>query len=179
MAALGARVRMLVRGGGLLAGHEPFAGQHVTEALERAGVRVDLRAEVTDRSRKRAADTGLGRIHGGEITIRTNSPDGASMFEADEILVATGRQPRLDGLGLESLGLTSEDIAAGRLPDWLCAVGDASVEAPLTHWGQYRARVLGAQIRARALGEEAEEIQEYVPAPRSSTAIRSRLGGTD
>lgn len=76
MAALGTRVRMLVRGGGLLAGHEPFAGQHVTEALERAGVRADLRAEVTDRSRQGPEDTGLGRIQSEEVTIRTNSPGG-------------------------------------------------------------------------------------------------------
>lgn len=166
MAALGTRVQMLVRGGGLLAGHEPFASQHVTEALERAGVSVNLRTEVTGCSRKRAEDTGLGRIHGEEVTIHTNGPDGESTFKADEILVATGRHPRLDDLGLESLGLTSNDITAGTMPEWLFAIGDASGEVPLTHWGKYRARVIGAQIRARALGEEAEKIPENVPVPQ-------------
>ncbi|SMX89797.1 dihydrolipoyl dehydrogenase family protein [Brevibacterium antiquum] len=166
MAALGTRVRMLVRGGGLLAGHEPFAGHHVTEALDRAGVRIDLRTEVTDCSRQSGEDTGLGRIHGGEVTIQTNGPDGESAFEADEILVATGRKPRLDDLGLESLGLTSNDITAGTMPEWLYAIGDASGEAPVTHWGKYRARVVGAQIRSRALGEDAEEIPGNVPVPQ-------------
>lgn len=166
MAALGAQVRMLVRGDSLLAGHEPFAGQHVAEALERAGVSVDLSTEVTDCSRQRAEDKGLGRIHGGEVTIQANSPDGASTFEADEILVATGRKPRLGDLGLESLGLTGKDITVGTMPEWLYAVGDASGEVPLTHWGKYRARVIGAQIRARALDEEAEAIPENVPVPQ-------------
>lgn len=52
------------------------------------------------------------------------------------------------------------------MPEWLYAVGDASGEVPLTHWGKYRARVIGAQIRARALDEEAEAIPENVPVPQ-------------
>ena len=36
--------------------------------------------------------------------------------------------------------LSSDDVLAGCLPDWLYAVSDASGEAQLTHMGKYRAR---------------------------------------
>ena len=166
MAALGTQVRMLVRGDSLLSGQEPFAGQHVAKALEKAGVEVDLETTVEACYRPGAKDTGLGRIHGGQVTVQTVGPKGEATFTVDEILVATGRKPRLNDLGLECVGLTGDDISAGRLPDWLHAVGDASGEAPLTHWGKYRARVLGAQIRARAIGEEFETAPEDVPVPQ-------------
>ena len=166
MAALGTRVRMLVRGQGLLSGQEPFAGEHVTKALESAGVIVDRETKVEACYRPGAEDTGLGQIHGGQVTVQTFGPNGESTVTADEILVATGREPRLNELGLESVGLADEDIAAGRLPDWLYALGDASSEAPLTHWGKYRARVIGAQIRARATGEKSESVPENPPVPQ-------------
>ncbi|MGO1261999.1 MAG: dihydrolipoyl dehydrogenase family protein [Brevibacterium aurantiacum] len=166
MAALGANVRMLVRGDGLLSGQEPFAGQHLAQALEKAGVIIDRETKVEACYRPSAKDTELGRIHGGQVTVQTIGPDGESTVTADEILVATGRQPRLNDLGLESVGLTDEDITAGRLPEWLYAVGDASGDAPLTHWGKYQARVHGAQIRASATGEEPESIPANVPVPQ-------------
>lgn len=143
MAALGATVRMLVRGPSLLAKNEPFAGDLVRKALERAGVEVVLGAEITSASRVDARDTGLGRIHGGEVTVSTS---GSGTFTADEVLVATGRRPRLDDVGLDALGLTPDDALAGRTPDWLHAIGDAGGGAPLTHMGKYEARVLGAQL---------------------------------
>lgn len=166
MAALGANVRMLVRGEGLLAGQEPFAGQHAAQALENAGVTINLETNVEACYRPSAEDTGLGRIHGGQVTVQTLGPDGEATFTADEILVAAGREPRLNDLGLENVDLTVDDVTAGQLPDWLYAVGDASGEAPLTHWGKYRARVLGAEIRARATGEESESVPENVPVPQ-------------
>lgn len=166
MAALGTRVRMLVRGQGLLSGQEPFAGQHVAKALGGAGVIIDRETKVEACYRPGAEDTGLGQIHGGPVTVQTLGPAGESTVTADEILVATGREPRLNELGLESVGLADADIAAGRLPDWLFAVGDASGEAPLTHWGKYRARLIGAQIRARAAGDEPESVPEDVPVPQ-------------
>lgn len=166
MAELGARVRLLVRGETLLSGQEPFAARHVATALEDAGVRIDLETTVEASFRPDAKDTGLGRIHGGQVTVETVGPGGESTATVDEILVATGRKPRLADLGLESVAVSADDVAADRLPDWLYVVGDASGEAPLTHWGKYRARALGAQIRARATGEESEPAPENVPVPQ-------------
>lgn len=174
MAALGSEVTVIVRGEGLLGAEEPFAGVHVREALEAAGVTVLTGTTVASARRERAEATGLGRVHGGEVTLELSGGDAAGearTLTAAEVLVATGRRPRLDHLGLEALGLTPQDVTSGGLPSWLGAVGDASGEAPLTHWGKYRARVLGAAIRAEALrgsgqADETEPVPEEVPVPQ-------------
>lgn len=143
MAALGSQVRMLVRGPALLEKNEPFAGDIVRSALEKAGIAVVLGADVTSAVREHADDTGLGRIHGGEVTVTTSA---SGTFTADEVLVATGRRPNLTDVGLDALGLSADDVRSGNLPEWLHAVGDAGPGAPLTHMGKYEARVLGSKL---------------------------------
>ena len=158
--ALGAEVTMLVRGERLLTTVEPFAAQLVLDGLRARGVEVLLGASVTACTREAASDTGVGRIHGGPVTVTVDGRD----VVADEILVATGRRPRLDDLGLDAVGLTTKDVSAGGLPEWLLAVGDASGEAPLTHWGKYRARVLGEQLAERAQAAEQAQAAERAQA---------------
>ena len=159
LAALGSRVTLLVRGTSLLSGHEPFAGDLVQAALENAGVDVQLRTEVREATREDARDTGLGRVHGGPVRLRTTRGE----LEVDEVLVATGRTPRLTNLGLESAGVTAQDVRAGNLPDWLHAVGDARGESLLTHMGKYEARVLGARLA----GTQESEPPAVVPVPQA------------
>lgn len=161
LSGLGARVTMLVRGDRLLSGQEPFAGEAVRAGLEAAGVDVRLGATVRSATRSDPRDTGLGRVHGGAVTLVTD--DGEVV--ADEVLVATGRRPRLDDVGLDAVGLTPDDVTGGRLPDWLVAVGDASGEAPLTHWGKYRARVVGDRIADLAAGRTPGEVPD-APVPQ-------------
>ncbi len=144
MAALGSRVTILLRGDRLLAGQEPFVGEEIATALRAKGVDVRLSTSATGCRRPDARDTGIGRVHGGPVAVETPEGD----VEADEVLVATGRRPRLGDLGLDAVGLTEDDVLEGRLPGWLHAIGDAGGEPPLTHWGKYRARVVGAEIAA-------------------------------
>lgn len=162
MAALGSEVTMLVRGETLLAGQEPFAGAVVAQALQAKGVDVRLSTSATGCRRPDARDTGVGRVHGGPVTVVTDDGE----VEADEVLVATGRRPRLGDVGLDAVGLTPDDVLEGRLPEWLHAVGDASGEAPLTHWGKYRARVLGDAIAAAATGRGPLPVPDGAPVPQ-------------
>jgi dihydrolipoamide dehydrogenase len=80
-------------------------------------------------------------------------------IEADEILFATGRAPRTDDIGLETIGLDPgswlpvDDSLRVTGHDWLYAVGDVNHRALLTHQGKYQARIAGAAIAARASGE--------------------------
>src|SRR5690625_3709598 len=186
MAALGSTVTMLVRGDRLLSGHEPFAGQHVREALEAAGVTIRFGTEAVSASRAdggeasradaaddsaRADDGDVGRLHGGPVTVTVQSADGQQELSGDELLAATGRTPRLEGVGLETVGLTADDVTSGSRPTWLHAVGDASGETPLTHWGKYRARVIGERLRSEALGQE--------PEPTVGTAVAPQVVFTD
>lgn len=165
MRALGSEVTLAVRGDALLPGNEPFAGEAVAEGLEGAGVKILYGFDAADAERDDREGTdpsATGRRHGGEVRVR--AADGREVT-ADELLVATGRTPALSNIGLESIGLTPKDVLAaagdaGGLPEWLHAVGDASGEAKLTHWGNYRARVLGARIA----GQPSREVAQ-VPVP--------------
>ncbi|MFK0115621.1 dihydrolipoyl dehydrogenase family protein [Streptomyces sp. NPDC090994] len=144
--ALGARVTVLVRGGGLLERMEPFAGELVAEALTEAGA--DLRTGTSVKS--------VSRENGTVVAVT----DDGDRIEADEILFATGRAPRTDDLGLETVGLEpgswleTDDSLRVTGHDWLYAVGDVNHRALLTHQGKYQARIAGAAIAARASGGE-------------------------
>ncbi|HWM35600.1 MAG TPA: NAD(P)/FAD-dependent oxidoreductase [Streptomyces sp.] len=146
--ALGSEVTMLVRGERLLPRMEPFAGELIAEALTAAGATVRTGVSVEELSRP-SPD--------GPVTLSLS--DGGRL-ETDEVLFATGRAPRTDDLGLETVGcepgswLSVDDSCrvSGVHGGWLYAVGDANGRALLTHQGKYQARVAGSAIGARAAG---------------------------
>ncbi|MER6356099.1 NAD(P)/FAD-dependent oxidoreductase [Streptomyces sp. NPDC001634] len=140
--ALGSQVTLLVRGKGLLSRMEPFAGELVAEALTEAGA--DVRFGTSVESVRREGDT---------LVVVTDAGD---RLEADEILFATGRAPRTDDIGLDTVGLepgswlSVDDSLRVTDSEWLYAVGDVNRRALLTHQGKYQARIAGAAIAARA-----------------------------
>ncbi|MFJ5997325.1 dihydrolipoyl dehydrogenase family protein [Streptomyces sp. NPDC092370] len=143
--ALGSKVTLLVRGKGLLPRMEPFAGELIAEALTEAGADVRTGTSVESVTREN-----------GTVVAVTGTGD---RIEADEILFATGRAPRTDDIGLETIGLdpgswlSVDDSLRVTGHDWLYAVGDVNHRALLTHQGKYQARIAGAAIAARATGE--------------------------
>ncbi|MGW0495924.1 dihydrolipoyl dehydrogenase family protein [Streptomyces sp. NPDC003007] len=143
--ALGSKVTLLVRGKGLLPRMEPFAGELIAEALTEAGTDVRTGTSVESVTREN-----------GTVVAITSTGD---RIEADEILFATGRAPRTDDIGLETIGLDPgswlpvDDSLRVTGHDWLYAVGDVNHRALLTHQGKYQARIAGAAIAARASGE--------------------------
>ena len=162
MTALGSTVTLVVRGPRLLGRTESFAGEAVLAGLRERGITVHLGTAVTDVRRAGPAPTGVGRIHGGTVSLTTSAGD----LEADEVLLAIGRVPRLDDIGLDSVDLSPDDVTGGRLPAWLYAVGDASGGPPLTHWGKHQARVVGARIAAAGAGGVAYEPGRAAPVPQ-------------
>ncbi|MFD3504007.1 dihydrolipoyl dehydrogenase family protein [Streptomyces sp. NPDC058678] len=142
--ALGSQVTLLVRGKGLLNRMEPFAGELVAEALVEAGADVRTGTSVESVTREN-----------GTVVVVT---DGGDRIEADEILFATGRAPRTDDIGLDTVGLEPgswlevDDSLRVTGSQWLYAVGDVNHRALLTHQGKYQARIAGAAIAARASG---------------------------
>ncbi|MBF6350411.1 NAD(P)/FAD-dependent oxidoreductase [Nocardia flavorosea] len=156
---LGAEVTVLVRGNRLLTGTEPFAGERVAEALTARGVDIRFGTSPQRVRRPAAAYHGEGRTRGGPVTVHAEGPDGATTVLADEIVVATGRTPNSDDLGLDTVGLApgyvevDDQLTVTGVPgDWLYAVGDINHRAALTHMGKYQARVCGDVIAARAEG---------------------------
>jgi dihydrolipoamide dehydrogenase len=153
-AALGSKVTIVEMTDGLLGRTEPFAGKAVEEALERDGVEVLLGTKAESVSR-------LGPT--GEVTLELS---GGQSITADELLVAVGRTPATQGLGVEEVGGRLDDAGyvsvnermevkglAGDAP-WLYAVGDVNGIALLTHMGKYQARACGELIGARAAGRQ-------------------------
>jgi dihydrolipoamide dehydrogenase len=77
--------------------------------------------------------------------------DGGAVLRGDRLLVATGRRPRVEGIGLETVGVEAnphgirvdEYLRAG---ERLWAIGDVNGIWPLTHVGEYEGDVVAANI---------------------------------
>ncbi|GAA1152831.1 dihydrolipoyl dehydrogenase family protein [Nesterenkonia lutea] len=147
-AALGSQVTLLARSG-LLGGMEPFAGELVGRALQDQGVTLRLNT-----SPERVSRTADG------VRIETSAGDAVL---TQEVLAATGRSPRTDDLGLETIGLEpgtwidTDDTMLVHGFDWLYAVGDVTHRVLLTHQGKYQARAAGDVIVARAKGAPVQD----------------------
>lgn len=98
-----------------------------------------------------------GRVTRGTHGVTVETEEGRTI-EAAQVLVAMGRKPRTNHLGLATVGLRDgeyldvDDTMRVRGVDWLYAAGDVINRAQLTHQGKYQARVTGDVITARATG---------------------------
>lgn len=136
-ARFGASVALIEGADRVLPGEDPRVSASITAALEKSGV--ELHTGVTAR-----------RVHGGEHEQRVELSDGAEL-RGSELLVATGRLPNSDGLGLESLpvklarGAVEVDARLRAAPG-IYAIGDVNAVNMTTHVGKYQARVAAAEI---------------------------------
>lgn len=148
-ASFGTDVTVVARSG-LLRGVEPFAGEAVAKALTDAGAAVRTGVEVERVRREGDGEVVLSLSDGSEV-------------RAAEVLVATGRVPRTEDLGLETVGiepgswLDVDDTLRVRGVDWLYAVGDVNHRALLTHQGKYQGRIAGDVIAARVRAAEIDD----------------------
>jgi len=90
-------------------------------------------------------------------------PDG-SQLRGDRLLVATGRRPRVEELGLETVGIEPgkrgiEVDARMSAGDGVWAIGDVTGIWPLTYVGKYQGRIAASNI----LGNRAEANYDAVP----------------
>src|SRR5262249_49298294 len=139
---------VVVAGERLVRKTDPFAGDLVAKSFQRAGIDVRLGRFVTNVERP---------VPAGPVTVHT---DDGSRVEADEILVGTGREPVVRGIGLETIDVevdgpigVDSSMRATAVPDgWLYAIGDVNGRNQLTHMGKYQARICGDVIAARAKG---------------------------
>ena len=145
----GAKVS-IVEGNRLLAREGRDAGEAIGQQLKSEGIELHVGVHAQ-----------LVTEENGGVTVRLD--DGATI-SAEKILVATGRRPRVKGVGLETLGVDPEQFevdeqlrAAGA--DNLWAIGDATGVALFTHVGKYQARVAAAAI----LGKDARANYHALP----------------
>ena len=112
--------------------------------------------------------------------------DDGTEWRGDRLLVATGRRPRVDGIGLETVGIEPNRHgipvdARLRAGDGLWALGDVTGIWPLTTTGKYQADIVAANI----LGEPREANYEALPRvvftdPQAAAvgALEARFSGT-
>ncbi len=142
-ASFGSQVTLVEAEPALLPGEPAFAGEILAAALRRAGAEIYLGSRATKAER---------------------TPDGLTLaladgtrIDADRLLLASGRRPRLGGLGLDALGLeitpgmalptTTRCEVAGVSsgPGRVWAAGDVTGTTH-THASHYQASVVAANI---------------------------------
>ncbi len=142
---------VLVEGADHLLPREPPAlGKALGEALRRDGIQLILGDQAT----------GVRR-DGDEFVLELSS---GSPLRGDRLLVATGRRPRVDGIGLETVGVEADPHGIKvdeylRAGERLWAIGDVNGVWPLTHVGEYEGDVVAANIA----GESRPANYEAVP----------------
>jgi pyruvate/2-oxoglutarate dehydrogenase complex dihydrolipoamide dehydrogenase (E3) component len=147
---LGGEVALVDGADHVLAREPAPLGEALGEVLRRDGIELVLGANATAAHRE-----------GEDYVLEFD--DGREL-RGDRLLVATGRRPRVGGLGLETVGLEADDHgipvdAHLRAGERLWAIGDVNGIWPLTHVGKYEGDVVAANI----LGEPREANYEAVP----------------
>ena len=148
-------------------GREPAPlGEALGEALRREGIELVLSANVN-----------AARREGEEYVLEID--DGREL-RGEKLLVATGRRPRVEGIGLETVGV--EANAHGipvdehlRAAEQLWAIGDVNGLWPLTHVGKYEGEVVAANI----LGEPRKADYEAVPRVVYTDPQAAAVGASD
>jgi pyruvate/2-oxoglutarate dehydrogenase complex dihydrolipoamide dehydrogenase (E3) component len=141
-------------------------GEALGDVLRRDAIELVIGARVTA-ARRAGEDYLLELEDGGEL-------------RGDRLLVATGRRPRVDGIGLETVGIEPDGRgvpvdARLRAGERLWAIGDVTGIWPLTHVGKYQGRVVAANI----LGEPREAHYEAVPRVTYTDPQAAAVGATE
>ncbi|HUJ56433.1 MAG TPA: NAD(P)/FAD-dependent oxidoreductase [Gaiellaceae bacterium] len=158
---LGSEVTIVEQGDHLLGRVHRDAGELLAGVFREEGIDVRLGA-------------GVERVDAG---IRLELADGSSI-DCDRLLIATGRRPNVEEIGLERLGVEISRRGAEvderlRAAENVWAIGDVTGIAPFTHVGKYQARVAAADL----CGRKARADYRAVPAgiftdPEVATAGR-------
>jgi pyruvate/2-oxoglutarate dehydrogenase complex dihydrolipoamide dehydrogenase (E3) component len=158
---------VLIEGGPHVLAREPAPlGEALGEVLRRDGVELVLGQHATG-ARRDGESYVLEFDHGREL-------------RGDRLLVATGRRPRVEGIGLETVGIEADGHgvpvdARMRAGERLWAIGDVTGIWPLTHVGKYQGRVVAANI----LGEPREAHYEAVPRVTYTDPQAAAVGATE
>jgi dihydrolipoamide dehydrogenase len=148
----GAGVDLFEASDRLLAREDPRVSDLVLAALRDDGVRVHLGAEVPTVGRE--GDLRVAYFADGQVRAR-------------QVIVATGRNPRVGELSLETVGIdpTATGIEVDdrcRAAEGIWAVGDVTGELPFTHVAMYQGRIASADIVGRPVRADYRAVPRVV-----------------
>jgi pyruvate/2-oxoglutarate dehydrogenase complex dihydrolipoamide dehydrogenase (E3) component len=163
---LGGEVALVESSGHVLPREAAPLGDALGEVLHRDGIEVVVDATAT-----------AARRDGDDYVLEL---DDGSELRGERLLVATGRRPRVDDIGLESVGIEPDRRgipvdASLRAGERLWAVGDITGILQLTHVGKYQGDVVAANI----LGEAREAHYDAVPRVVFTDPQAAAVGETD
>jgi pyruvate/2-oxoglutarate dehydrogenase complex dihydrolipoamide dehydrogenase (E3) component len=152
----GGEVTLVEGGPHLLAREAPALGEALGEALMAEGVHLRLGEHASG-----------ARMDGGDYVLTFGDGD---EVRGDRLLIATGRAPRTEGIGLEAVGVAPNPREAPhpggvpvdermRVTDGVWAIGDATGIMMFTHVGKYQGRVAAVDM----LGGDARADYRAVP----------------
>jgi pyruvate/2-oxoglutarate dehydrogenase complex dihydrolipoamide dehydrogenase (E3) component len=133
-ARLGSHVSVVERLPTLLAGEEPEIAEQLRARLASEGIDIRLSAEVE-------------RVERAEGGCRVHIRDGGSL-DADRLLVAAGRRPNVEDLGLDVAGVVYDrhgievDRRQRSSQKHIYACGDVCGPYPFTHMAEYQAGIV-------------------------------------
>ena len=112
--------------------------------------------------------------------------DDGRELRGDRLLVATGRRPRVEGIGLETVGIAVDHHgipvdAQLRAGDGLWAIGDVTGIWPLTTTGKYQGDIVAANILGEPRVANYDALPRVVftdPQAASVGALDARFSGT-
>lgn len=129
MRRFGADVTVVERAAYLLPREDADVSDGIREILEAEGVRFELEAECMALAR-----------NGKRIRVGAQCADERAPIEASHVLLAVGRRPNTDGLGLEQAGIRTDDKGYIEVDDQcrtsaggVWAVGDCNGRGAFTH----------------------------------------------
>ena len=163
---LGGEVALVESAAHVLSREPAPLGEALGEVLRRDGVELTLGVQATG-----------ARRDGAEYVLELG--DGTKL-RGDQLLVATGRRPRVEGLGLETVGVQADGHgipvdARLRAGERLWAIGDVTGVRLLTHVGKYQGEVVASNI----LGEPREANYDAVPRVVFTDPQAASVGAAD
>ena len=153
-ARLGSTVQVVDVAAELLPREDPDVVPVVRAALDSDGVAFILGATISD-----VSQDGTG------VHVRVTAGGAEQVLDADAVLVATGRRPNIDGLGLEAAGCTTSksgivvDHHLRTTLDGVYAAGDVTGVMPFTHVASYQGRLAATN----ALGKRRKASYRVIP----------------
>jgi dihydrolipoamide dehydrogenase len=150
----------------LLAREAKPLGDALGEVFRREGIELHLGVQAT-----------AARRDGDDFVLEL---DDGTELRGDRLLVSTGRRPRVEGIGLETVGIEPNPRgvpvdARLRAGERLWAVGDVNGIWQLTHVGKYQGEVVASNI----LGDEREASYEAVPRAVFTDPQAASVGATE
>ena len=152
----GAEVTVVERGARLVGREDPDISEAVRDILAREGVAIRL-----------GADDIRFSMNGTEVKVMTGTVDPAPLL-ASHVLVATGRRPNTDDLGLDAAGVETDARGHIKVDDGLCssvphiwAMGDCNGRGAFTHTAYNDFEIVAANLLDGETRKVSDRIATY------------------